>query len=293
MQSPFYHYNSSFDPIALMRQYEAKEREASPDLLTNFLGIKIDPKMFGDILPNSAGVVEPVPIPANWHADIAEWGAALRAVELAKNSFRMVELGCGWGCWMNNTGAAARSRGLKLELIGVEGDEGHVESAYKTLAMNGFQESEYRVLHAIAAPERGTALFPVVANPGGCWGSAPVFNATRQQIDEAIRTGGYSILEAYPLHNIAEGKPVDLLHIDIQGGEVDYVVSNFNDISSLVRRVLIGTHSRQIEGELMAHFLGAGWALEMERPAIFDLLNGRPAIRVDGVQLYANPRFGA
>jgi hypothetical protein len=40
--------------------------------------------------------VEPIPIPANWHADIAEWAAALRAVDLARGSFTMAELGCGW-----------------------------------------------------------------------------------------------------------------------------------------------------------------------------------------------------
>jgi hypothetical protein len=40
--------------------------------------------------------VEGIPIPANWHADIAEWAAALRAVELAEETFTVVELGCGW-----------------------------------------------------------------------------------------------------------------------------------------------------------------------------------------------------
>ena len=73
-----------------------------------------------------AGVVEPVPIPANWHADIAERAAALRAVEQAHGTFKVVELGCGWGCWLNNTGVAARTLGLAVTLIGVEGDEGHI-----------------------------------------------------------------------------------------------------------------------------------------------------------------------
>ena len=84
---------------------------ATPGYVTNFLGVRIDPAFAPEALAGKAGTVEPVPIPANWHADIAEWAAALRAVELAGDTFRMIELGCGWGCWMNNTGAAARRAG--------------------------------------------------------------------------------------------------------------------------------------------------------------------------------------
>jgi hypothetical protein len=35
----------------------------------------------------------------------------------------MIELGCGWGCWMNNAGVAARSTDRRVHVIGVEGDE--------------------------------------------------------------------------------------------------------------------------------------------------------------------------
>lgn len=104
---PFFHYNSSFDPQEVMRRHAVRGLGATPGYLTNFLGVLIDPKFFPDILQGRAGEVEDIPIPANWHADIAEWGAALRAVDLACDRFTVIELGCGWGCWMNNTGVAA------------------------------------------------------------------------------------------------------------------------------------------------------------------------------------------
>ena len=76
------------------------------------------------ILDGRAGEVEDMPIPANWHADIAEWAAALRAVELARGTFSMAELGCGWGCWMNNTGVAARAAGLRWSSSASRGTKG-------------------------------------------------------------------------------------------------------------------------------------------------------------------------
>lgn len=289
--SPFWHYASTFDPIALITKYEKRDRESHAGLLTNFLGARVDPSLFGNLLPDAAGHVEPNPIPANWHADIAEWGAALLAVDEATDVFRIVELGCGWGCWLNNTGMAAQSRGLRVDLIGIEGDEQHISSALSTLTLNQFEPSEYRVVHAVAAPNRGKALFPIVDDPGGSWGSEPILNATDDQLEEASRHGQYAILDALPLSDLSDGKPIDLLHIDIQGGEADFVESNFKDISAQVKRVLIGTHSRVLEGRLIDFFIRQGWRMEMDRPAVVGLVNGVPTISVDGVHLYRNPRI--
>jgi len=72
---------------------------------------------------------------------------------------------------------------------------------------------------------------------------------------------------------------------------VDYVTGNRADMKRYVRRVLIGTHSREIEGELMTFMRGQGWDLEAERPALLGIVEGGPMIRIDGVQLWANPRL--
>ena len=45
---------------------------------------------------------------------------------------------CGWGCWMNNSGVAARRTGRTVDLIGIEGDEGHLKFARDALARNGY-----------------------------------------------------------------------------------------------------------------------------------------------------------
>ncbi|KQV83974.1 FkbM family methyltransferase [Rhizobium sp. Root1220] len=289
--SPFFNYVSSFDAIEVMQRHAAKSLTPSPDHLTNFLGVKISPDFFPGILDGRAGQIEEIPIPANWHADIAEWAAALRAVDLSQEKFRIIELGCGWGCWLNNTGVAARNSGRDVELIGVEGDAGHVEFAHRAMADNGFSNTEYRIIHGIAAPADGRALFPAVERAGATWGSEPLLNATEAQRTEAAATGGYIDLPSFALSSIAHGRPVDLLHIDIQGGEADFVQSTLVDLNSLVRYILVGTHSREIEGRLMAILRNAGWQLEMDRAAIITILDGRPQISVDGVQAWRNPRL--
>jgi sugar/nucleoside kinase (ribokinase family) len=121
------------------------------------------------ILQGRAGEVEGIPIPANWHADVAEWGAALRTVDLARNSFTVVELGCGWGCWMNNTGVAARRAGLDVNLIGIEGDAGHLRFAKEACAANGFAPQQVTLYRGAAAPASGIALFPREQQAGIEW----------------------------------------------------------------------------------------------------------------------------
>src|SRR5678816_4489395 len=100
--SPFLHYYALFDAPGLMWKYAVPDLKPRPGLVVNYLGVAVDPKFLPLVLEGMAGEVQPVPIPANWHADIAEWGAVLRSIDLAKDSFTMAELGCGWGCWINN-----------------------------------------------------------------------------------------------------------------------------------------------------------------------------------------------
>ncbi len=289
--SPFSFYNSRIDAVATMHRH-AVQSEARPGYLVNFLGVAIDPKFFPAILDDRAGQVEPIPIPANWHADIAEWAAALRAVDLAKKTFTMIELGCGWGCWMNNTGVAARRLGLKPTLIGIEGDPGHIEFAREACAANGFEPSEVELHHGVAGAKAGVALFPRQDNAGETWGLEPLFNPSAAALKAARASGDFDELPVIGLETLAAGhKRIDLLHVDIQGGEADLIEDSMSFLSKAVAYVLIGTHSREIEGRLFQAFGAAGWMLEIERPAILALTDKGPKVTVDGVQGWRNPKL--
>ena len=302
--SPFYHYNTCFDPIAVTRRHAVPDLQPQPGYVTNCLGVLIDPKFLPGALRGREGTVEGLPIPHNWHADIAEWGTALRAVDLARGRFMMlgrerftmpargrftmIELGCGWGCWMSITGAAARRVGLQVHLIGVEADAVHIGFARETMAANGFQPDQVALHQGIAAAVPGIALFPRKAD--GSWGSEPVLGADAAAQAEARRTGSHDALRVIALRDLAgPHSRIDLLHVDIQGGEAGLLAGSLDVLRDKVAYLLIGTHSRETEGELFAMLLGAGWRLEIERPALLAMEPEGPVVVVDGVQGWRNP----
>ncbi|KHK59387.1 FkbM family methyltransferase [Burkholderia sp. A9] len=290
--TPFFAYYANFDALECMRRHEVHDRKPTPGFQTNWLGVLVDPKIL-PFLADQGGKLDHFPLPANWHADIAEWASALHAVELSRpGTFTMIELGCAWGCWMNNTGVAAKRTGRKVHVIGIEGDEGHAEFAREALPRNGFSPDEYTIYRGIAASTGGTALFPRPEYDGQAWGLEPVFNATQEQQDRAVASGSHDLLPMISLATaIGDRDRIDLLHIDIQGGEADLIESCLPILNEKVAYVLIGTHSKHIEGRLYDILTPSGWLIEMERPAFYQVKNWRPELIVDGVQAWRNPRF--
>ena len=290
--SPFYFYNSMIDAEEIIRRHAQANLAPTPGYQTNFLGVLIDPRFFPAALKNSAGTVEPIPIPANWHADIAEWAAVLRAVDLSSETFRMAELGCGWGCWMNNAGVAAKRAGRKVQVVGVEGDRDHVAFATDACRVNGLVGDEVRVIHGIAAATARIALFPRQDIGGHNYGLEPVFGATEEQRTQYLESGKYYELPMVGLDGVigAEDK-LDLLHIDIQGGEASLIASCLPILMRQVRYMVVGTHSREIEGRIFETMRSAGWRLEIERPAILSLSLSGPNVTVDGVQGWRNTKL--
>ncbi len=289
--SPLDHYFCEFDAQGLIVAFSRTDLTPTAGLVTNFLGTRISTRVYPTLLDPLAGTVESPPDPGNWHADIAEWAAALRSVAQARGSYRIVELGCGWGCWITNMGVAARARGLAVDLIGIEGDRNHLVNARETLGLNGFEPTDYKLVHGVAGPRAGKAIFPDPEAGEAHWGGEPEFYPTQARLSEAAREPGWQVLDCHTLDDLSAGNAIDLLHIDIQGGETAYVAGNAAAMARLVRRVLIGTHSREIEGALFAHFQAQGWLLEMERPAIAPPHGGHPVTHIDGVQLWRNPAF--
>jgi hypothetical protein len=284
MESRFWHYDASFDPIALIRSFECPDRAPFKGHYVNYFGVKIDTKFFPDILNEG---VEPDTIPANWHADIAEFGAALRAVELAGDTVHVVELGCGWGCWLNIAGVSARRAGKRVFLQGVEGDVAHIGYAREAMMTNGFVPSQYKLHHGIAAATRGVALFP--HQEGNHWGLAPIIGASKDKIAEARLSGKYDELPMVALGDLVPSEGcIDLLHLDIQGGEAELVANAIDTVNQHVAYMVIGTHSRQIEGKLHELLLNNGWQLEIDRPCIYHMNFEPPLVSVDGVQGWRN-----
>ena len=285
--SPFWHYFSTFDAIEVLNRHARRDIVPESQFLKNFLGARIRPSYMPDILMGREGLVEPVPLPANWHADIAEWAAALRSVDLSGKRFLVVELGCGWGTWIVNTGLAAKVLGKDVHLIGIEGDERHVEFANDACAINNFQKDEFEIIRGIASADAGQGLFPKSSNGEANWGKSEI--KADQQMFSAK---SFDKLEKIRLIDVVPpDRWVDLLHIDIQGSEYEFIANGMSYLKEKVRYILIGTHSRKIEGDLFVIMSENCWDLEIERPAIYQNIAGQPILSVDGVQGWCNQKL--
>jgi FkbM family methyltransferase len=282
----FFRYASSFDPIDIILQFENPRRKTIPGFLVNFMGVGFPHSSLPLVEPPDQ---EALPIPANWHTDLTELGSALHAVSQCVDTFTMLELGSGIGVWSNICGRAAKMRGLKVMLLGIEGDKHHVDVAEKTLIANCFEKKEYKLIHGIVANRGNMALFRKTEFSQIDWGREPIFNDEEEVFEEAKKSGKYENVPAYSLDSLmSAAERIDLLHVDIQGGEETIFVNNENLLNKKVKSILIGTHSRIIEGKLFEFFYKLGWNLVAERALIGEVNNGRQKNVVDGVQYWEN-----
>ena len=279
-------YAASFDPIDVILQFENPRRKTIPGYLVNFLGVGFPHPSLPLVNPPKH---EDLPIPANWHTDLAELGSALHVVSQCVDTFTMLELGSGIGVWTNICGRAAKMRELKVMLLGIEGDKHHVEVAEKILIANSFEKKEYKVIHGIVANRGNMALFKKTESSQIDWGKEPVFDYEEQVFELAKKSGKYENVPVYSLESLmAKAEQIDLLHVDIQGGEETLFVNNENLLNKKVKSIVIGTHSRIIEGKLFEFFYKLGWHLVAERALIGGIENGRQKNVVDGVQYWKN-----
>jgi hypothetical protein len=190
---------------------------------------------------------------------------------------------------MNNLGVAAKSRGKRVRLFGMEADDESLGFARLALRDNGIAESEFTLVQGIAGKAGSVALFPKVGAEGGGGGEA-IFNPTGDQLRAALDSGKFVQMPVIDIDALTrDEKKLDFLHVDIQGAELDLLREQFGWLCKKVRYLFVGTHSKQIEGGLFQLFTtGGNWKLEVERPAVFGLVEGRPLVQIDGAQAWRN-----
>jgi FkbM family methyltransferase len=287
-------YASHLSAEEIVLRYEDKARFSRPGYLVNYLGVATDVS-FVSAFQHLSGVVEAPPIPCNNHAELVEWAAVLRAVDLACDSFSVVELGAGWGCWMVNSAIAAKMRGLRTFSIGVEGEAGHFSYIRNHCATNGISPTEYRIEKAVAGAFEGVALFPVVDQSSLSYGQEPRFFASEGDMNNFLKTTDhkYDRVDVKTIDEIAGSiKKIDLLHIDIQGSEAEFLRSTIDRLSNKVAYIVVGTHSRKIDAEIIETLQAAGWQLEFEKPTTIgiDSIGNVTTIR-DGTQGWKNSQL--
>ena len=238
----------------------------------------------------------PMPV-GSCQGETAEFVGALRSILDASHSrYRMLECGAGYGTWMAITFAAAAQKRLSdVHVYGIEGDEGHFEFLLEHMADNNIGPNQFTAYKGAVGSDPGFAEWPVVDDPSDVYGSRPV---GRDGITyHGSRPARTTTVKIFSLSEILLREPVwDLVHMDIQGGEGDLCRSCISMMSERVRRVVVGTHSRALDGDVMATFHAAGWSLENEKPTIShwqdDAATLETMAAVDGIQVWRNKQIG-
>jgi hypothetical protein len=288
------------EAAAIFANFQKHHGVGRPGFIANFLGGLTDVRFVPGI-DSLSGFVEGYPIPGNFHGDTLEWVGTLRAALDASGTFTMLELGAGWAPWCVIGYLAAKQRGLsEIRVIGVEGDAGHIKFIKETFAANGIGPEVGKVIHGVVGVTDGDALFPEANDASHVYGGVAAFS------DEERAEGPFADFTAYnapvieevkqlPCFNLAtlmrDYDRVDLIHSDIQGTEADLFASVIALISAKVKRVVVGTHSFDIDRRLACLFAKNDWELEGINACVMREDGTQPVILRDGVQVWRNTRF--
>ncbi len=279
----------------ILEQFQPDRRPGRAGFITSFLGSRYRTS-FVTALPQFDGAVETYPLPAgSLQGETAEFVGVLRSVLDARGGkYRMLECGAGYGTWMVNSYMAARQRGIDdIHVYGVEGDAGHFAFLQQHMSDNQIPEGRFTAFNAAIGPERGSAEWPLAENAADVYGGRPLDDGADYHGRRPQRTVTVPVLALRELRPPAHVGAV--LQIDILGGEGELCETCIDAVTARVRRVFVGTHSRALDGQVMATFHRAGWSLENEKPTILKWHDGSPTLEnlatVDGLQVWRNRHF--
>ena len=229
--------------------------------------------------------------------NIFDWLILLEAIAEARDQFVMVALGAGWERWLVAAALASKQfSGISCRLVGVEAEPTHFRWMLEHFRDNGISPGEHDLIEAAASGESGRAWF-YVGKSDSWYGQSIICDRTLKPVmgSSEIEYNGERarLVRTVDLAEITSRyRRIDYLHMDIQGAELDFLAAHPKTLSRKVKRVLVGTHSAEIESGLRTLFTGLNWQCQYDVP-----LNGQ--IRVndallalgDGVQVWINPEI--
>jgi len=266
---------------------------ATPGKITDFMGVRTTTAFHPWAGGHDNAVISELPLPDDQlRAEAVEYFALFDAMEKAPaKSFAMAEIGSSYGPWTCAAAVcAARTGKSDIRLSAVEASGYLFGLIPQHLAENDVDPSIVRLVNGACASERTQLYFPKVSSPGDNGGQV---RADDSDSDYLNRTVEHERVEAYPLADLLPAGTVDLIHMDVQGQEVNVLTPAMGVLNKRVRNVFVGTHSRKIEGELIELFHRNGWQLVRERPTRFTYSGAHEDIVAwttrDGGQYWHNP----
>lgn len=238
-------------------------------------------------------------MPATWfdvtddfqaNEDLFEWIDLLESVASAGTRFAMLDLGAGYGRWLVNGAMASRQKGKDFFLAGVEAEDIHYRWMIEHLADNGIGDRQYLAVHSpVSGVEK--EVFFTYGHPTEWYGQTILASA-----DASFGEWPESSVKQKRAVSITElldqVGPLDSLHSDVQGEEAVIFPACIDLLDENVKRVHIGTHSREIDNLLDQLFSKHGWHKHFAFPCgaeRFVTAYGLVDFH-DGVQSWINPR---
>lgn len=227
-----------------------------------------------------------------------EWIDLLQSVVAAQRSYTMIELGAGFGRWAVRAAHALRqyNSGIPCRLIAVEGEPAHFEWMRLHFDDNEIDPAGHSLLHAAVSDTPGTVSFDITMpdgayQPDGWYGQSLSRNDDVVQ-EESANNGVRSIhLPSVSLTGILQDLPlVDLIDFDVQGAEGRAIRSAIGALDARVKRLHVGTHSKEIENDLRELLSAHGWQCQADYSLGSTSETPWGAMQFqDGVQSWVNP----
>jgi FkbM family methyltransferase len=289
------------DDLSILEFFKNPQAIAQSGFVVDFMGGRIRTSSLWQGARALDGQLLAIPVPADFHAEAIEWIGLLKSVKSAQGEFVAMELGAGFGPWVVAGGIAAKRVGISnIRLCAVEGDSVHFRFLKQHFQDNGFIPDQHRLIEAAVGISAGLARWPVLSELEAreTWGSRPI-DGSSQDIAVTDYVGNKhentTAIQVVSFNDLLQLEHKwNLVHIDVQGHEFEICNSALIDLTKRVQWIIIGTHSRKIEGDLLALFLGAGWVLEHEKPAKFTYRSNTPTLEamttLDGTQVWRNPK---
>ena len=266
--------------------YSVCNPKIEADYYTDGFGVKTAFECVPFVQPNNL-IPERIKLPVpddGFHAETIEYFALVDSIKRTVSSeieYCAVEFGAGWGPWITASGIIARNNGIKkISLIGVEAHTGRYELMQKHLRNNQFKPIEWNPSMQKKHLEQCALVFN-----GVIWGhDGEVFFPQNDITDMGTSASNKAISKDYRGHrNQYESvscltpktlckhlSKIHFLHIDIQGAEYEILKASINWLNKTVVSIMVATHSRVIEGQIIALLLKNNWTLLREKPCRVD-----------------------
>ncbi|MBT3491475.1 MAG: hypothetical protein HN461_04280 [Rhodospirillaceae bacterium] len=279
---------------------EPWQGEAPEGCFPNFLGVMTQRAFVADYAPSNSlltvnGEANLTPAPTFNDGEIFfEQAAIHNAVMAASAQFIMVELGGGFAARTVDAHAALqRHNPLPCRFVVVEAEPTHFAWAQQHMQANGIDPDAHWLINALV----GTNTQPQVFMLGeGFYGNGIVSEADCRQlvvnlkgditveqvlhnllihgrcgvqqpytVADGTRNFDFGFISTMPLRDILQPLDhVDLMDVDIQGGERDVLPTAMDVINKKVRRIHLATHGAALHQEMWDLFFEHGWMCEVD-----------------------------